>query len=665
MKKCNNKIKANKYAFGAKEITDGLSAVGNIAQGFNSGNQTAQSVFSGLDSIGNFASSINPIAGMAVKGVVGVGKAITSIVGTKGSVDQATGEITEGTGILGRKNRSKLRQQSGIVKNNIAAAQNSARYAADWYSENGYNEPTMVANGGIIPNTLAYLDDGELIRTPDGNIMEIPEEGKPQDSNLMNVPVGTQVLSDKIKVPGTNKTFAQKGKEIMKKRKYSGNDKYAENSKKLNDKNSQIAYNQLLDLQESLKSKSKNKTKKYALGTNGVESDPYKIEYADADVMIDDNVDNNLYIPRPTIGKLPKFDTPLTVDTALINEIYRNPTKFFNSLKTNDLEDSRPQYYAEPNLGMFSNSPAIKSGLVRPGWSHGSQYNPNINVISTDKPTQYFVGVTPKKQKAKSTSAQTNSSNTKKETQLVAPPKAEYIRPEFDFSKSIGNEDIWKISDEQKRNWSKSYSPSTTSGQPTTSSEKKSSFDYTDLLGSLAGLVAPIQNITAKRGETNVPYTYTPKYGPTNWNISPILNEINGTNSISRYNMSNINPNTGANMAYGIQSAIARDNAIAQAYSEKLNKESIMAAQNADIYNRWAQFDTTARHTAAVENAQDRAALDNVRRTGWRDLSTALQTMSKDRRLSKKDKALLEAMKPYLDYGMTSEQLNNLYNLLG
>jgi len=48
-----------------------------------------------------------------------------------------------------------------------------------------------MANGGVVPNTMAYLDDGELIRTPDGQINEIPEEGKPTDSNLVNVPVGT------------------------------------------------------------------------------------------------------------------------------------------------------------------------------------------------------------------------------------------------------------------------------------------------------------------------------------------------------------------------------------------------------------------------------------------------------------------------------------------
>lgn len=644
MKKCNNKIKANKYAFGAKEITDGLSAVGNIAQGFNSGNQTAQSVFSGLDSIENFASSINPIAGMAVKGVAGVGKAITSIVGTKGSVDQVTGEITEGTGILGRKNRSKLRQQSGIVKNNIAAAQNSARYAADWYSENGYNEPTMVANGGVIPNTLAYLDDGEFYRTPDGEVGNIPDKGRPagSDMNLVNAPVGTQVFSEKLKNPETGNSFAEDAKKINKKYKLNSNktDKYGQNTSELNQINGHKELDELMNKQEQFKAKKnirKNKSMQYEDGTNGMKQNRNWFQsFKDntQSFIINGVRDRYLNLPEQT----PKI------------EYFDNKPVVYNT--ENAFENNKPQYYAKPQLGLFQNGPAINSGLIRAGWSHAGN-----NETISQEPIQYFVG----SQKAKPQGGKkSNKINT-----LVPPPKAEYNKPDFDFSRSIKDEDVWKISDKQKRNWSKSYSPSTTSGQPTTSSEKKSSFDYADLLGSLAGLVAPIQNITAKRGETNVPYTYTPKYGPTNWNISPMLNEINRTNSISRYNMSNINPNTGANMAYGIQSAIARDNAIAQAYSEKLNKESIMAAQNADIYNRWAQFDTTARHTAAVENAQDRAALDNVRRTGWRDLSTALQTMSKDRRLSKKDKALLEAMKPYLDYGMTSEQLNNLYNLLG
>lgn len=506
MKKC--KIKAPKYAFGAKEISGLAQIGGNIAQGFNSGNQTAQAVFSGIDAVGD-AIPIPMVSGI-VKGVAGLGKMITGIVGTKGSVDEVTGEITEGTGILGRRNRKKLRQQSGIVKNNIAAAQNSQQLAADYYQQNGYNDITMVANGGIIPNTLAYLDDGELIRTPDGTINEIPEEGKPEDSNLMNVPVGTQVLSDKLKVPGTNKTFAERGKEIMATKKQKGKDKYAENSAILNARNAQIAYDELLALQESIKNRKGKKINKYADGTKGV-------------------------LEKPEI-----------------------------------IKDKVTPYIAK-------------------------------KTFSIDMPKQ-----------------------------IQVPKQSSYV------------------------------------GTQTANPENKTGFDVSgfigDLVGASAGLIGPISNMTAKRGETNVPYMYTPKYGPTEWNIDPMLTEINRSNAIARYNQSRLSPNTGAGLAFGIQSAVARNEAMSRAYAEKNNMENQMAMQNAGIYNDAARYNAQARHQAAVENAQDRAAVDNARRLGLSQLGTALQTMSKDKRLSKRDTAMLNAMIPYLEYGMTKEQLTTLLN---
>jgi hypothetical protein len=166
----------------------------------------------------------------------------------------------------------------------------------------------------------------------------------------------------------------------------------------------------------------------------------------------------------------------------------------------------------------------------------------------------------------------------------------------------------------------------------TTISKSNNNYNLlTDLIGDAAGLIGPLSNLSA-RGESVVPYTYTPKYGPTEYNIEPLLREINRSNAMSRYNMANINPNTGANMAYGLQSAVNRDRAIASAYAQKNNAENQMTMQNANIYNQWAQFDTNARHTAAVENAQNRAALDNTRRRGLSQLGTALQTMSKDKR---------------------------------
>ncbi len=605
MKKNNKKIKAPKYAFGAKEISGLAQTGGNIAQGFNTGNQTAQTVFNVADSVSEFLPGPAKWIGKAVSGV---GKMITSIVGTKGSVDPVTGEITEGTGIKGRKNRKNLIQQSGIVKNNQAAAQNSQQLVADYYQENGNNIISVVADGGIIPNTLAYLDDGELIRTPDGSINEIPEEGKPEDSNLMNVPVGTQVLSDKIKVPGTNKTFAQKGKEIMKTNKYKGKDKYAENSKMLNDRNAQIAYDNLLALQESIKtSKTKSgKINKYADGTDEIDknknwnnnfNNQYKSiagtryanksgNYGDFNKAIDEWLkdDNNLNRAWNDLGNLP--------------QVSRAMSKY---------NDKRKALHANYNDNKY-----------------GEVHDWFVNVVDLTKPKTF--------------------------------KKIDKTTPDF----SVDMPDMSYIPLSMKTYM---YNNSQRSQKPKLSTNV--SDIISDLAGASAGLIGPIANMTAKRGETNIPYTYTPKYGPTEWNIDPQLREINRSNAIARYNQSRLSPNTGAGLAFGIQSAIARNDAMARAYAEKNNMENQMAMANAGIYNDAARYNAQAMHTAAIENAQDRAAVDTARRTGLRDLGTALQTMSKDRRLSKRDQAVLAAMEPFLQYGMTGEQYQKLISLLG
>lgn len=605
MRKCNRKIKAPKYAFGAKEITGLLQAGGNIAQGFGTGNSTANAVFSGIDAVGDVASAINPIAGMAVKGVAGIGKMVTGIVGTKGSVDPVTGEITEGTGILGRKNKNKLKQRSGIVKNNIAAAENSQQLAADYYQEHGNNGVTLVADGGIIPNALAYLDDGELIRTPDGSINEIPEEGKPEDSNLMNVPVGTQVLSDKLKVPGTNKTFAQKGKEIMKTNKYKGNDKYAENSKMLNDRNAQIAYDNLLALQESLKtSKTKSgKINKYVYGTDEIDknknwnsnfNNQYKSiagtryanesgNYGNFNKMIDEWLkdDNNLNRAWNDLGNLP--------------QVSRAMSKY---------NDKRKALHANYNDNKY-----------------GEVHDWFVDMVDLTKPKTF--------------------------------KKIDKTTP--DFSVDIPDMSYIPLS-------MKTYVYNNSQRSQKSKLSTNVSDIISDLAGASAGLIGPIANMMAKRGETNVPYTYTPKYGPTEWNIDPQLREINRSNAIARYNQSRLSPNTGAGLAFGIQSAIARNDAMARAYAEKNNMENQMAMANAGIYNDAARYNAQARHTAAVENAQDRAAVDNARRLGLSQLGTALQTMSRDRRLTKRDYAMLNAMIPYLEYGIGKEQLTTLLN---
>lgn len=98
------------------------------------------------------------------------------------------------------------------------------------------------------------------------------------------------------------------------------------------------------------------------------------------------------------------------------NTFNDNPTK--NSKVDNG--NRRPQYYAERELPLFNDGPAIISGLVKAGWSHGN--NKNITVDNTNipnLPTTKSKGNTPRGGRSKS-SQSTQSVPTK------TPPTAVY-----------------------------------------------------------------------------------------------------------------------------------------------------------------------------------------------------------------------------------------------
>lgn len=560
----NKKLKrVPRYAFGADAIsnwgnmsgvdkanvvTQGVGAIGSMIGNATSGKKpTAAGVIGGIGSGAAMGASIGGPWGAVIGGAIG---GITSSIGSGGSVNEQTGEYELPSGIAGLFGHSKsyIRNKAGRIKNGIQARQMSEQVAADYYQENGYNELSL-SKGGVVPSTMAYLDDGEMLRTPDGTIGSIPEEGKPTDSNLLNVPVGTQVLSDKIKVPGTNKTFAEMGKKLMKKSNKKANNIYAENSQMLNERNNQIAYQALLDQQEALKSKQiKKNTAAYADGTKGIKPYGYNKNMSDFKYYVDSRSNQNngpRHIPSSEVAS--RLGIPYNINAPIGNVDTANArsSKYFNY---------------------------------------------------TGNPGQLPVG------------------------------------------------NIY----------------GTNSKKPKTPSDN----NWLDLIDNIAALAGPIGNIFSGSPERVETYTYDPVYGPTDYNIDPILKEATLSDRIARYNMANINHNTGANMAFGLQSAVNRNKAIANAYATKNNAENQMAFNNAQIANQWGQQYANARHLASVEQAQNDAATRNIRRKGFGDLSTRIQQISKDKRLTKRDSAVLEAMLPYLEYGMTSDQLTKLYNNL-
>lgn len=532
----------------ANVVTQGVGAVGSMIGNATSGKKpTAAGVIGGIGSGAAMGASIGGPLGAVIGGAIG---GITSSIGSGGSVNEQTGEYELPSGIAGLFGHSKsyILNKAGRIKNGIQARQMSEQVAADYYQENGYNELSL-SKGGVVPSTVAYLDDGEMLRTPDGTIGSIPEEGKPTDSNLLNVPVGTQVLSDKIKVPGTNKTFAEMGKKLMKKSNKKANNIYAENSQMLNERNNQIAYQALLDQQEALKSKQiKKNTAAYADGTKGIKPYGYNKNMSDFKYYVDSRSNQNngpRHIPSSEVAS--RLGIPYNINAPIGNVDTANArsSKYFNY---------------------------------------------------TGNPGQLPVG------------------------------------------------NIY----------------GTNSKKPKTPSDN----NWLDLIDNIAALAGPIGNIFSGSPERVETYTYDPVYGPTDYNIDPILKEATLSDRIARYNMANINHNTGANMAFGLQSAVNRNKAIANAYATKNNAENQMAFNNAQIANQWGQQYANARHLASVEQAQNDAAARNIRRKGFGDLSTRIQQISRDKRLTKRDSAVLEAMLPYLEYGMTSDQLTKLYNNL-
>lgn len=105
-------------------------------------------------------------------------------------------------------------------------------------------------------------------------------------------------------------------------------------------------------------------------------------------------------------------------------EINYGTNDFYNQTRSgkNALENARPQYYAERELPLFDDGPAITSGLIRAGWSHGN--NKNITVDNTNipnLPATKSKGNTPRRGRNKSSqSVQSSSAKT--------PPTATYNR---------------------------------------------------------------------------------------------------------------------------------------------------------------------------------------------------------------------------------------------
>lgn len=759
----------------ANVVTQGVGAVGSMIGNATSGKKpTAAGVIGGIGSGAAMGASIGGPWGAVIGGAIG---GITSSIGSSGSVNEQTGEYELPSGIAGLFGHSKsyIRNKAGRIKNGIQARQMSEQVAADYYQENGYNELSL-SKGGIVPSTMAYLDDGEMLRTPDGTIGSIPEEGKPTDSNLLNVPVGTQVLSDKLKVPGTNKTFAEMGKKLMKKSKKKVNNIYAENSQMLNERNNQATYQSLLEQQESIKNKKTNKKQSiptYEEGTSGVSGrkkvklkyiydpmlggfgyiDPNTGGFVEMNDVRNDLLPDSMWIQNYNDSEEIEQPIVLKQDTAtksthnvgkrdflkLPNKnIKKNTPTIFNdhafevagkkyqigdtfeykgkqykvtgnneavpvSKNATDLKEindgfnwnlyrgvftqGEPRIIGPSGAGRYStyqqnkttnsipnaNDPYFIGNMYMNGnWGdltvgkRLSSINPEFNtpalgVIGTNTSDSYSIPTITQDTAIPQTAVRSIPSTKRStvQTSVQQPVQEQVTGPIQPFSNDRPS--LTELTSKPSKVLPKLNIGRPFVYNPSPDDAVSNGLDMSSLYSTVATLAPLFDRERAEKVDT---YTYNPVYGPTNYNIDPILREATLSDRIARYNMANINPNTGANMAFGLQSAVNRNKTIANAYATKNNAENQMAFNNAQIANQWGQQYADARHIAATEYAQNKANARNINRRNFASALNNWGASLRDKKQTSMDMAALEMLQPMLNYGTEDNVLNRVNKIL-
>lgn len=572
-----------------------MQSLTGIAEGAGSGAQLGMTIG-------------GPVGGL----VGGIAGAAVGLIGKKGKAAEMTSftdfdEGTLGTGLRGAFRNKKLRRRRAAIRlnafQNREAVAGTERLANEFNEDNTEFDTDVFEYGGKVPSSLAYVDDGELIQTPDGSVSKVPEQGQPTDSNLVNLPEGSRILSNTLKVPGTNKTFAELGDKVMTRKKSKGKDIYAQNANMLNEMNNKLMHDKLFAMQESIKAKKgiKNKTKELESFARGGDNTP--AGYNAAGFMID------------------------------------------------------PRFAGEISMGVSAPTPrvrdtwGIKGDVTAPWDNYGRVSEVNAGTLPE-------VTITAPK-RTKFSSSQTIS---KKATPRVA---KSVVAPEIMSDLNTIDETVPEVSATPQDIRTRSIMPTIGTNPTTVNTPEVNSPNWVDAISDFATL-APIMSNLFTGNPESVQANYNPyasaianTMGRRRYNINPLLRDIEQNRDVANYSASQQMTNTGHNMAFRLQNAIQANKAKAAARATESNVNNQYKGEYANTMNDLGKQWVNATNLASDLNAQNRASARNIRRAGLSQLSQFAQNKSLMRNQSKGDKAMLELYKPFLQAGFTSDAIKN------
>lgn len=552
--------------------------------------------------------------GMAIGGPVGdlvggIAGAAVGLIGKKGKAAEMTSftdfdEGTLGTGLIGAFRNKKLRRRRAAIRlnafQNREAVAGTERLANEFNEDNTEFDTDVFEYGGKVPSSLAYVDDGELIQTPDGAVSKVPEQGQPTDSNLVNLPEGSRILSNTLKVPGTNKTFAELGDKVMTRKKSKGKDIYAQNADMLNEMNNKLMHDKLFAMQESIKAKKgiKNKTKELESFARGGDNTP--AGYNAAGFMMDPRFAGEI-----SMGV--SAPTPRVRDTWGMKGDVTAPWDTYGKA-------------SEINAGILPEVTITADRKTKP-----------VTTVSKTLPDDYVENIyenwTPSKIYAKP--------QNKDATNLLMTPQEVQA-------------DI-----QRRQEWENAARP-----------EDRGNFDFGELASGIASL-APIMSNLFTSSPKAVPANYNPyataitnTMGRRRYNIDPLLRDIETNRNVANYAASQQRTNTGQDMAFRLQNAIATNKAIAAARAAESNANNQYKAEYANAMNNLGQQWVQATNLASELNTRNRATARNIRRTGLGRLSQWAQNRELMSNQRSRDNAMLKLYDPFLQAGFTSADMS-------
>lgn len=622
MKKKINKKKVPAYAFGIDQGLEIASILGAGLQGFTeegSGADIAGSTLGGAAKGASVGSAILPGIGTAIGGAVGgVGNLVSSIF---------------------RKNAINKQKRIKANAKEIAMGKGNAATLEQKYWDDNSLAYTF-ENGGILPD-LAYVDNNEVIRDDFGNIEQVPNNKPGTDNHLIDASNLESVLSDRIKRPGTNRTFAQEGKKLVNMTKRSkGKDRFARNADRLNQINVNAMYEQLLTEQEAVKAKKGIKPK-----VKGIQA------YADGksrklgkEIPLLSGEAFGIYADA-----LKKFFTePAEATTAnsAMNEAFDvnslnqrgglGSRKYWNS--TNSSMTAAPYGEAVPTQGVNP----ITVGTIPVGVNEPIYDFPEVSLpgaVAVSKPTNTV----------KTTSTKSKIPTNKPDEVFIKAPVPELLQ-----APSLGM--VANKPTAEKINAGLPAAPKSSN------TKDKPSFD------SLSGLSPVLYNWVQSRRRPEVedqvlnPYTGAINRAMTSrkLNIEPTLAANRRSRAIARNNMARLNPNTGMNLAYGNQLATGEYAQNASVYANRDNANNQYLGEYANMMNNLGQQYVQNTVLTNDLNARNRAAARNFGATAAGQLGQWSQTKEKMRNQARRDRQILPYLQNFLRYGTVNSLVDSL-----